>query len=351
MCDDVTNPDQTRQARFAGPSRRVALVAVAALAVSALALGGCRSATQADSDEALVGATPLFSLEPKQIDTFVGDLHAATPDIRERILKVAHRQLGQPYDIYLLGEFPFEVDDAQPLFELGKSDCVVFVEHTYAMSLGDDWAEFFGYLQRIRYIDGRIGVATRNHYTEPQWNVNNAWIVRDVTDEIAGDVAVPYNAKANVAKFLRNSFGTELDDWIIEHGTSYLPHEHLGRARGMLQDGDLVQIVRGTPPTGDGINGRFAGAYVGHFGLVEIDDDGELWMIHSAAPAVRRERIADYAAASVAKNPEKIAAGKPQFLGFKFLAFREDAADNLKELDGEYAPIVRFAPNAPLPRE
>ncbi len=300
----------------------------------------------------------LYTLEPKALDTFLQHLHASTPDLRERILAVAHRQLGQPYDIYLLGEFPFEVDDPQPLYNLEESDCVVFVEHTYAMALGDDWAQFFGYLQRIRYIDGRIGVATRNHYTEPQWNPNNAWLVKDITESIAGDAAVPYKAKANVAKFLRDKFGTQLDDWIIEGQTTYLPFENLDRARGQLQDGDVVQIVRGTPPppaTGDsadlGVNGRFAGAYVGHFGLVEVDDAGELWMIHSASPHVRRERIADYGARSAAGNAKKAEAGKPQFLGFKFLALQENALDNLKQIDGEHAPVVTYAPNMPLPRE
>ena len=320
-------------------------------ALSSVAITGCKAEPEVVDPVVFNEESPLYQANAEQIDDYLKTLHDEEADIRARIMTTAHRQLGQPYDIYLLGEFPFEVDDAQPLYELGKSDCVVFVEHTYAMALGEDWARFFAYLQRIRYIDGRIGVATRNHYTEPQWNLNNDWIVEDVTDAIAGDAAVPYTAKANVAKFLRNSFGTELDDWIIEKQTTYLPFEELDRARGKLQNGDLVQIVRGTPPTGDGINGRFAGAYVGHFGLVEVDADGELWMIHSGSPAVARERIFDYGTDSKARNASRAAAGKPQFLGFKFLALREDAADNLKAIDGEHAPVVTYAPNQPLPRD
>jgi hypothetical protein len=34
------------------------------------------------------------------------------------------------------------------------------------MALSRDWTGFMRLLQRIRYRDGRLGVATRNHYTE-----------------------------------------------------------------------------------------------------------------------------------------------------------------------------------------
>jgi hypothetical protein len=41
-------------------------------------------------------------------------------------------------------------------------------------------------LQRIRYRDGVIGVATRNHYTEMDWNVANRWLVTDISADLAG---------------------------------------------------------------------------------------------------------------------------------------------------------------------
>ncbi|MEM8782801.1 MAG: N-acetylmuramoyl-L-alanine amidase-like domain-containing protein [Planctomycetota bacterium] len=302
---------------------------------------------------------PYQPMSPQEVDAFVADLQANQPDLRQRVMVAAHRQLGQPYDIYLLGEFPFEIDDPQPLYQLEKSDCVVFVEHTYAMALSRNWAEFFGYLQRIRYIDGRIGVATRNHYTEPQWNPNNHWLVEDVTADVAGETAVTFVAKANVAKFLRNRFDKQLDEWIIEQETAYLSHEHFGLvhaavAAGQLRDGDLVQIVRGTPPTPKqttGEDGRYAGAYVGHFGLLEVDDAGTPWFVHSGSPEVRRERLRDYGDRATARNAQRAAEGRPQFLGFKFLALQDDPATNLRAIDGEHAPVVTYAPNLPLPRE
>jgi hypothetical protein len=34
--------------------------------------------------------------------------------------------------------------------------------------------------------NGQIGVATRNHFTETDWNPSNRWLVRDITAEVAG---------------------------------------------------------------------------------------------------------------------------------------------------------------------
>ena len=88
---------------------------------------------------------------------------ATEPDLRKRILHLARKNIGQPYELYLLGEMPFEPYDPQPIYCLGKSDCLVFTEHTYAMALSHNWPSFMRMLQRIRYRDGHLGVATRNH--------------------------------------------------------------------------------------------------------------------------------------------------------------------------------------------
>jgi hypothetical protein len=118
------------------------------------------------SDLGRLLATPLFKMKPRDVDRFLAFEQQLVPDLRTRVADLARKNIGQPYELYLLGEFPYEVVDDQPLFELAKSDCVVFVEHTYAMALSRSWDEFFWMLQRIRYKGGVIGVQTRNHYTE-----------------------------------------------------------------------------------------------------------------------------------------------------------------------------------------
>ena len=55
------------------------------------------------------------------------------------------------------------------------------------MALSHNWPGFMQMLQRIRYRDGQLGVATRNHYTEADWNISNRWLVEDITAELAGE--------------------------------------------------------------------------------------------------------------------------------------------------------------------
>ncbi len=120
-------------------------------------------------------------MKPDEVGRCSAYLHVVEPNFRKRIAHLGRKNLGQPYEIDLLAAFPYETIDDQPLFNLEKSDCVVFAEHTYAMARSQSWPEFFWMLQRIRYQDGVIGVSTRNHYTETDWNRQNTWLINDIT--------------------------------------------------------------------------------------------------------------------------------------------------------------------------
>jgi hypothetical protein len=87
--------------------------------------------------------------------------------LRKRIAAIGRQNIGQQYKLNLLGEFPYQLHDTLPMFSLEQSDCVVFAEHTYAMALSQSWEEFFWMLQRIRYKDGVVGVATRAEALPP----------------------------------------------------------------------------------------------------------------------------------------------------------------------------------------
>ena len=148
---------------------------------------------------------PLYRMDPAEVGRFLAWQQLDQPQLRQRVAALARKNIGQPYELYLLGEFPYEIDDRQPLFDLAKSDCVVFAEHTYAMALSSSWAEFFWMLQRIRYRDGVIGVATRNHYTEADWNLANRWLVQDVTASL-GVPTQPYRQRIDLQAFLKKQF-------------------------------------------------------------------------------------------------------------------------------------------------
>lgn len=297
---------------------------------------------------AVPAAKPLYQFTEAEVGAYLGPLQTQVPDLRQRIMHLARMNLGQPYELYLLGEAPFETHDPQPLYCLGKSDCLVFTEHIYAMALSHDWSSFLRLLQRIRYRDGRIGVATRNHYTEADWNPSNRWLVREITGELAGGTAVKFNERLDRSKFLLGRYKLKTSFPVEEHHDAYLPYAEIARAAPQLRDGDFINVVRGVVKPGAPVNDTFGGnAWVGHVGLVAHGPDGTLHIIHSAEPAVREETMAQFIARETAHNAERDAAGKARLLGFKFLRLQDDPWSKLRELDGAEAPRVTLPGGKP----
>jgi hypothetical protein len=304
---------------------------------------GKTAARRSESLEKL-RAKPLYDFTEPEIDVYLKQLAANEPDLRKRIIHLARKNIGQPYELYLLGEAPYETHDPQPIYCLGKSDCLVFTEHTYAMALSHDWSSFMKMLQRIRYRDGKLGVTTRNHYTEADWNISNRWLVEDITQDLAGDKAVTFEQAIDRKKFFKNRYKLDVEVPIEQHKDIFIPFEAIDQAKRDLQDGDFVNIVRGTvrkdaPPSD--LASTFGGnAWVGHVGLIVHGEDGEVNLIHSAEPQVREEPIDQYIARYTKNLKELDAKGKPRLLGFKFLRLRDDPIKNLREIDGHEAPKV-----------
>ncbi|HWP41476.1 MAG TPA: N-acetylmuramoyl-L-alanine amidase-like domain-containing protein, partial [Tepidisphaeraceae bacterium] len=278
---------------------------------------------------------PLYQMSEHQVDTYLRRLYAAQPDLPQRVVHLARKNLGQPYELYLLGESPFETIDPQPVYCLHHSDCVVFAEQTIAMALSDSWPTFLAILQRIRYKDGHISVLTRNHFTEADWNPNNAWLARDITTELADGVAVPFSQVVDRARFFKSRYSLDVQiprqtwtDW-------YIPHERIAAVKDKLRDADIVNFVWG----------RDGSAWVGHVGLVVRQDNGAVHIIHSASPQVREEPIEQYiqrmSSQSGSTQPGSTTSNpRARFLGFKFLRLADDPWANLRRIDGAQAPRV-----------
>ncbi|WP_428939753.1 N-acetylmuramoyl-L-alanine amidase-like domain-containing protein [Fontivita pretiosa] len=327
------------------------VLTIVAVGVCAQAVPGCSSPPTWTAR--LMGASPdaaappddvpLYQMSEQQVDAFLRGLHAAQPDLRQRVVHLARRNIGQPYEIYLLGESPFETIDPQPVYCLHHSDCVVFAEHTIAMALSDSWPTFLAILQRIRYKDGHIGVLTRNHFTEADWNPNNAWLARDITTELADGAAVAFSEVVDRSRFFKSRYNLDVQiprqtwtDW-------YIPHERIGMVKDKLCDGDIVNFVWG----------RDSSAWVGHVGLLALGDNGAVHIIHSASPAVREEPIERYIQRMTSQpgstQPASATSnGKARFLGFKFLRLAEDPWANLRRIDGAQAPRVTVPQQSPI---
>ena len=288
---------------------------VAAVTLSAAQLSATVQAGVSAPQIAQLLAKPLFAMQPAELSVFLAYMQAAEPDLRQRVIALGRMNIGQPYELYLLGEFPYEVYDVQPLYSLDKSDCVVFAEHIYAMALSASWEEFFWMLQRIRYKDGVIGVTTRNHYTEADWNPNNSWLVSDVTKGLVDSQVLPYTQVINRTRFFKERYKIDRPFDLQQWEDVYLPKQVAAAGQLDLRSGDFVNII-------SGIEGA---AWASHVGLIVKGTNGELRILHSAEPQVREESLVRFIQRYEEREAAADAAGKkrPKLLGFKFLRLQD----------------------------
>ena len=247
-------------------------------------LPGCARTPAAASgrDIAALEAAPLYTFSEAELDRYLRHGPMRDRPLAERVEHFATRLIGQPYRLHLLGEHPVERHDPDPLYCLSASDCVTFVEHVYAMALARDWDSFHDRLMALRYRDARIGILHRNHFTEADWNVNNAWLFGDVTALVAGGDAAPMTLTVDRAAFFR-TFKLETDFKSQRFETVYLPVKKTRRRLSDLRTGDVLEFVRGTPEA----------PYVAHMGLAIRSGDA-VDLIHSGKPAVSRLPLTDY---------------------------------------------------------
>lgn len=138
---------------------------------------------------ARAGQQPFYGLEEKQIAKALKKIHAANPNLPQRVGAVSERFLGTTYKLGPLGEGDDGEFDRDPLYRFDAVDCTTFVEEVMALSLKPDLKDALDTLQKIRYADGKVGYATRNHFTEADWVPKNVWAgyLRDITREVAGE--------------------------------------------------------------------------------------------------------------------------------------------------------------------
>ncbi|MCB1053274.1 MAG: DUF1460 domain-containing protein [Acidobacteria bacterium] len=253
---------------------------------------------------------PLYEFTELELDHYLAYVHATVPNLRDRVMKFGRKNIGQPYEIFLLGEFPYELYDPQPLYSLQKSDCVVFAEHTYAMALSRDWPSFFQTLQAIRYHNGEISVFTRNHYTEADWNVNNQWLVQDITHELAPQYVQPFSMEIDRQRFFKTRYGLdrEIPKQLVD--LEYLPYDKVESIKTQLQPGDFVNVIVGK---------KDDHLWATHVGLVAFGPDGTLHFLHSAKPQVREEPFSAFIQRYLDNQAERLEKDLPTLRGFKFL--------------------------------
>jgi N-acetylmuramoyl-L-alanine amidase-like protein len=187
-------------------------------------------------------------------------LHTAL--LLQRVEAISELFLGVLYKLGPLGEGPNGEFDRDPLIRFDLFDCTTFVETVMALSLERDVDAAARTLQKIRYKNGQIGYATRNHFTELDWVPNNirSGYLRDITSEVAGDYAIeisktvskrewyqlksmnsfkaPFSALASQAARLGEQFPDERATLTV------LPTDSLPDALHRIPSGTIANFIR-----------------------------------------------------------------------------------------------------------
>jgi len=184
-------------------------------AVAVLAATGVRAADCPQTPCNGPGATTARSKASStaHIQEELRRIHREAASLPERMEAVSALFLGRPYKLGPLGEGPGGAFDRDPLIRFDTFDCTTFIETVMALSLNADLDAAERTLQRIRYKDGQIGYATRNHFIELDWVANNvaAGYLRDITAEVAGAKAVEVHKTISKKKWYQRKSSSSIE--------------------------------------------------------------------------------------------------------------------------------------------
>jgi hypothetical protein len=251
--------------------------------------------------------SPLHTLSQAQLDQHLRYLSTAEPDPAARLQRLAEQSIGQPFQANTLGEGTYDSHDARPLYALDRSDSASFVEQTLAMAVAPDFEAFFLTLQRLRYKDGQVSTATRNHNLLADWSKNNGWLLDDITEQLAGGMAwVPVHQIVRRKAFLQQQYGVTADVPDEKFVDSCIPRVYLHKVLAELRPGDVILVITG--------NDRQQ--FCTEMGILLDEPSGGDYrhrLVQSQAPAVRK-RIFRWTVWQ-----------RKEIMGFKFLRLRADA--------------------------
>jgi len=196
----------------------------------------------------------------------------------DRFVAATEFFLGTEYVNGPLGEGDAGGPDPDPRVDFARADCVTFLEQSLAVALAGDSGEeeFLRALDAVRYREGRVTFEDRNHYMVTDWIPANAWLIEDVTGDIAPGLTRRIERTIDRAAFLRGQ-GVEPRagvDVVETRAIDVVPREKLAEIADRIRSGDLVFWV-----------GEREGIFVVHTGLAVRGEDGTLLFRHGSSKA------------------------------------------------------------------
>lgn len=234
-------------------------------------------------------ASPIYAQSPAELDAYLAALNQRESSYLGRLRQVVLDSVGTPYQDGPLGEGPGAPYDPDPLIDLSKADCVTFVEQSAALALGRDYADVTAKLQQVRYQDGAVDYARRNHFMIADWVPNNPWC-RDISAQLGVPVKT-VTRTISKAGFFRKvkvpEVGQDIEDRAVT--VTYIPISEAEEAVKHLDKPALIVFI-----------GHVDWLFSLHCGIYLPDADpsrpGALYHASSKAGCVAAMDLAAYAA-------------------------------------------------------
>ena len=180
-----------------------------------------------------------------QIDSMLTKITGQNMTVTDRMRFYSGLFIDMPYNLICAGDGEYALYENYPLVNFRETNCMVFCEHVLALSISDSWDNFFNNLQQIRYRNGIIGMRTRNHYTMADWLPENSWLIKDVTEEVAGPASRKVTRTISHEKFFTGKGISDMRYVLPDRNVtiSYIPKDDLPDIAGNLRNGDIGALI------------------------------------------------------------------------------------------------------------
>jgi len=251
----------------------------------------------------------LYRLTIPQIEEVMAAVARTHRSRTARIAAFSERALGTPYAADSLGEGSGAACDADPLIDLSRVDCVTFCEQVLALTMSRNYDEAFRNLQRIRYRDGIISFATRNHFVMADWLPRNQWLLKDITGDAGGELCQVMTKTIDRRSFAASRGCADAGEWPQPQRISirYIPTPHLPKTVLQLKGSEVLVLIT-----------RREGIFASHLGFIIKSGDGSTLFRHASSI---HKKVVDEPIEHLYRRIEK----DRQIAGFALIAVRGEA--------------------------
>ena len=215
----------------------------------------------------------IGELTTEELDKVIREIAKSKMANQEKMIYYSGRFLGTPYVLLCEGDGTYARYDTLPLMNLKEINCMTYCEIVMALTLSSYYEEMFNVLQHIRYKNGIIGMATRNHYTMTDWLPENSWCLDDVTVLIGGNKCKRLTRTISHKKFFEGKGITDIMDVLPDRESTinYIPKESLLSVTDKMNSGDVVSLIQDAP-----------GILSAHMLMIYKDEKGKTYFRHAS---------------------------------------------------------------------